>query len=89
MTDMREQDVEKKLLPLVAEILPPDPKRPALSRATKLLEDPAIDSLTMASLGFSISSAFGIATEDLVSLLPQFQTVDDAVRLTAAHLAGR
>lgn len=83
---MTEQDVEKKLLALVDEILPPDPQRPPLSMATKLLQDPAIDSLTMASLGFAISGAFGIGTEELVVLLPRFDTVGEAAKLICAEL---
>lgn len=79
-------DTEKKLLSLVREILPPDPKRPPLSRETKLLADPSIDSLTMASLGFSINSTFGIGIDDLVLLLPQFQTVGDAITLIEGEL---
>lgn len=83
---MNSQDVEKELLKLVREVLPPDPARPPLSRSTKLLQDPAIDSLTMASLGFSINSTFGISTDDIVLMLPNFQTVGDALALIAEKL---
>ena len=83
---MTNHNVEKRLLALVQEILPPDPKRPPLSRATRLLADPAIDSLTMASLGFSINTEFGISTEELVNLIPKFQTVDDMVKIVEDEL---
>jgi acyl carrier protein len=83
---MDEKDIEKKLLPLVKAVLPRDPARPPLSRATKLQDDPAIDSLTMASLGFSINESFGIEVDDLVPMLAEFHTVDDAVRLIKQKL---
>ncbi len=86
MPKMPKQEIEKKLLVLVQEVLPPDPTRPPLSRATRLLDDPAIDSLTLASLGFSINGAFGISTEDIVPMLPGFQTVGDALALIEANL---
>lgn len=83
---MNEQDVEKKLVALVAEILPPDPQRGPLGRSTKLLQDPGIDSLTMASLGFAVSGAFGIGTEELVVMLPNFGTLGEAATLIHAEL---
>ena len=83
---MNEQDIDKRFMELVAEILPPDPQRPPVSRETKLLQDPAIDSLTMSSLGFSVSAAFGIGTSELVALIPQFQNVGDALVLIKDEL---
>jgi acyl carrier protein len=83
---MTSQDREKKILLLVKEVLPPDPARPPLSRATKLLADPVIDSLTMASLGFLINENFGISVDRLATLLPKFDTVDDVLRLVEEEL---
>lgn len=85
---MNPKKLEKKFFALAQAVLPPDPARPPLSRATKLLDDPMIDSLTMASLSVSVGEEFGIGSDVMAALMPNFLTAGDALDLIAAELAG-
>ena len=83
---MDNKKLEKTFFSLVQAVLPPDPARPPLSRETKLLDDPMIDSLTLASLSVSVGEAFGIGSDVMAALLPDFHTAGDALDLIRAEL---
>jgi acyl carrier protein len=83
---MDDKKLEKTFIALVQAVLPPDPARPPLSRATKLLDDPMIDSLTLASLSASVSETFGIGNDVMAALIPEFHTVGDALDLIKREL---